>query len=168
MKLKPEQRDEFVKAVGAIHTYFGKTKEIASVTGETLGINGPLDTLAEVYVKVENPIQDSTFPNVEGQKRQAYGENNAPSLFANEVNESETLEELMETRPELNDVFSTHSQFLKKGGLFFNAAGKRIKTLVVSYIDGTKNTDTNTDTDTETDTDAVTNTDTDTETDTDC
>lgn len=148
LKLKPEQRDEFVKAVGAIYTYFGKTKEIASVTGETLGINGPLDTLAEVYVKVENPIQDSTFPNVEGEKRQAYGENNAPSLFANEVNEAETLEELMETRPELNDVFSTHSQFLKKGGLFFNAAGKRIKTLVVSYIDGTKNTDTNTDTST--------------------
>jgi hypothetical protein len=148
LKLKPEQRDEFVKAVGAIHTYFGKTKEIASVTGETLGINGPLDTLAEVYVKVENPIQDSTFPNVEGEKRQAYGENNAPSLFANEVNEAETLEELMETRPELNDVFSTHSQFLKKGGLFFNAAGKRIKTLVVSYIDGTKNQDTNVDTST--------------------
>ena len=148
LKLKPEQRDEFVKAVGAIHTYFGKTKEIASVTGETLGINGPLDTLAEVYVKVENPIQDSTFPNVEGEKRQAYGENNAPSLFANEVNEAETLEELMETRPELNDVFSKHSQFLKKGGLFFNAAGKRIKTLVVSYIDGTKNQDTNTDTST--------------------
>ena len=148
LKLKPEQRDEFVKAVGAIHTYFGKTKEIASVTGETLGINGPLDTLAEVYVKVENPIQDSTFPNVEGEKRQAYGENNAPSLFANEVNEAETLEELMETRPELNDVFSKHSQFLKKGGLFFNAAGKRIKTLVVSYIDGTKNQDTNVDTST--------------------
>jgi hypothetical protein len=148
LKLKPEQRDEFVKAVGAIHTYFGKTKEIASVTSETLGINGPLDTLAEVYVKVENPIQDSTFANVEGEKRQAYGENNAPSLFANEVNEAETLEELMETRPELNDVFSKHSLFLKKGGLFFNAAGKRIKTLVVSYIDGTKNTDTNTDTST--------------------
>ena len=148
LKLKPEQRDEFVKAVGAIHTYFGKTKEIASVTGETLGINGPLDTLAEVYVKVENPIQDSTFANVEGEKRQAYGENNAPSLFANEVNEAETLEELMETRPELNDVFSKHSLFLKKGGLFFNAAGKRIKTLVVSYIDGTKNQDTNVDTST--------------------
>ena len=148
LKLKPEQRDEFVKAVGAIHTYFGKTKEIASVTGETLGINGPLDTLAEVYVKVENPIQDSTFANVEGEKRQAYGENNAPSLFANEVNESETLEELKETRSELNDVFSKNSLFLKKGGLFFNAAGKRIKTLVVSYIDGTKNQDTNTDTST--------------------
>jgi hypothetical protein len=28
LKLKPEQRDEFVKAVGAIHTYFGKTKDI--------------------------------------------------------------------------------------------------------------------------------------------
>lgn len=148
LKLKPEQRDEFVKAVGSIHTYFGKTKEIATVTGETLGINGPLDTLAELYVKVENPIQDSTFANVEGEKRQAYSENNTPSLFANEVNEAETLEELMETRPELNDVFSTHSQFLKKGGLFFNAAGKRIKSLVVSYIDGTKNTNTNVDTST--------------------
>jgi len=97
---------------------------------------------------VENPIQDSTFANVEGEKRQAYSENNTPSLFANEVNEAETLEELMETRPELNDVFSTHSQFLKKGGLFFNAAGKRIKSLVVSYIDGTKNTNTNVDTST--------------------
>jgi hypothetical protein len=148
LKLKPEQRDDFNKAVGSIYTYFGKTKEIATVTGETLGINGPLDTLSELYVKVENPIQDSTFPNVEGEKRQAYSENNAPSLFANEVNESETLEELMETRPELNDVFSKHSQFLKKGGLFFNAAGNKIKTLVVSYIDGTKNQNTNVDTST--------------------
>jgi len=144
LKLKPEQRDEFVKAVASIHTYFGTTKEIATVTGETLGINGPLDTLAELYVKVENPVQDSTFPNVEGEKRQAYSENNAPSVFANEVNEANTLEEVMAARPELNDVFSTHSQFLKKGGLFFNAAGKRIKSLIVSYIDGTKNQDNDT------------------------
>ena len=146
LKLKPEQRDEFNKAVGAIHTYFGKTGEIASVTGETLGINGPLDTLAQLYVKVENPIQDSTLSNTEGEKRQAYEQNNAASLFANEVNEAETVEELKSTRPELNDVFSTHSQFLKKGGLFFNAAGKRIKSVVISYIDGTKDQDNNVDT----------------------
>ena len=148
LKLKPEQRDEFVEAVGSIHKYFGKTKEIATVTGETLGINGPLDTLAELYVKVENPIQDSTFPNVEGEKRQAYDQNNAASLFANEVNEADTVEELKSNRSELNDVFSTHSQFLKKGGLFYNTAGKRIKSLVISYIDGTKDQNNNVDTST--------------------
>jgi len=148
LKLKSDQRNDFAEAVGSIHTYFGKTKEIASVTGKTLGINGPLDTLSNLFVSVENPIQDSTFYNVQGDKRQSYSENNAPSLFTNEFNEADTLDELKISRPELNDVFSINSIFLKKGGLFFNNVGKKIKSLKISYIDGTKNEDNNVDTST--------------------
>jgi hypothetical protein len=145
LRLKPEQRKDFNNAVASIHAYFGKTAEIATVSGKTLGIDGPLDTLANLYVKVENPIQDTTYSNVEGEKSQAYTQNNAPSLFANEFNEAETVAELKTTRPELNDVFSTNSLFFKSGGLFYNKDGNRIKTLMVSHIGGTKNQNTGVD-----------------------
>ena len=145
LRLKPEQRDDFVKSVGSIHAYFGKTGEVATVSGKTLGIDGPLDTLADLYVRVENPIQDTTYPNVEGENTQAYTENNAPSLLANEFNEADTVQELKSNRTELNDVFSTNALFFKKGGMFYNKDGKKIKTLVVSHIGGTKNQNTNVD-----------------------
>ena len=145
LKLTDKDRTEFADAVGAIHTFFGKTTELGSVTAKTLAIDGPLNTLSRLYVKVENPSQDSTFPNVEGENTQAFDNNNAPSLFENEFNESDNIEELKSARPELNDVFSTNSTIWSR---FFNAAGKRIKSIKISYIDGTKNERDNVDTST--------------------
>ena len=140
LKLKPEEKTKFADAVASIHKYFGQTKELASVTGKTLGINGPLDTLSALYVKVENPIQDSTFSNIDENRRQSFSDNNTPSLFENEFNESGDIEELKSSRPELNDVFSTNSTIWKR---MFNEAGKRIKSIKIAYIDGTKNENNN-------------------------
>lgn len=80
---------------------------------------------------------------VEGSKKQVYSYNNAPSFFENSFNDSETLEELKISRPELNDVFSKNAITFKKGGLFFNEEGDRFKMIKVSYIDGKKSIDTN-------------------------
>ena len=141
--LKAAQKNTFTKAVTSIKAYLGKNNQIMSVTGKTLDIKGHLSTLGELLVKATNPNQDSTYFGVEGQRVGTYANNNAPSLFENEFNESETLDELLEKRPELNDMFSANSQVLKKGGLFFDEEGNRIKSIKVKYIQGTKDTDTN-------------------------
>jgi len=143
-KLKDLEQVSFEKAVSAIKKYLGAEKNIMTVSGKTLGnIGGQFTKLAELYNKVTNPNQESTYSGVEGQKIGAFAENNAPSLFENEFNEANTLDELLEKRPELRDVYSKGSQVLKKGGLFFDAEGKRIKEMKVSYIQGTKLIDDN-------------------------
>ena len=143
-KLKDLEQVSFERAVSAIKKYLGAEKDIMTLSGKTLGnIGGQLSKLAELYNKVTNPSQESTYTGVEGQKMGAFAENNAPSLFENEFNEANTLDELLEKRPELRDVYSKGSQVLKKGGLFFDVEGKRIKEMKVSYIQGTKLIDQN-------------------------
>jgi hypothetical protein len=141
--LKASQKNTFTKAVNSIYTYLGTTPDILSVSSKTLGISGPLSTLAELYNKVTNPNQESTYFGVENQRIGSFAENNNSSVFENEFNESETLDELLSKRPELNDIFSTNSQVLKKGGLFFNEEGVRIRQIKIGYIQGTKIIDDN-------------------------
>ena len=139
VKLKNEQPNEFAKAVGAIYTYLQKANVIASVSSETLGISGPVSKLANLLINSNNPNQDSTYFGVENKRIQTFIENNTASVFENEFNSADTLDELLEKRPELHDVFSVNSQVLKKGGLFFDEDGNRIKKMKVSYIQGQKN-----------------------------
>jgi hypothetical protein len=141
--LKSSQKNAFAKAVSSIYTYLGSNQNIMSVTSKTIGVNGPLSTLAELYNKVTNPNQESTYFGVENQRIGSFSENNTPSVFENEFNEANTLDELLAARPELRDVFSTNSQVLKKGGLFFDADGNRIKEIKIGYIQGTKSIDNN-------------------------
>lgn len=140
---KSSQQDLFGKTVSSLHRFLGSNPEVMSLSGEILDINGPLTTLAELYTKVTNPNQDPTYFGVEGQRVGSYSENNFSSVFENDFNESETLAELLDKRPELNDVFSKNSQVLKLGGLFFDAEGNRIKKIKLNYIQGTKEVDEN-------------------------
>jgi hypothetical protein len=130
---------EFTDAVGKIHAYLGKNNELMTFDAKRLDISGPLRTLATLYTKVNNPNQDSTYFGVEGQRIGAFSENNAPSYFENTFNESETLDELLEKMPQLNDVYSRGSEILKPGGLLFDENRKRIATISVGYIQGSKN-----------------------------
>lgn len=133
---RSSEREQFVDAVQKIYTQLGNNNNLMTVDAKKLGINGPLRTLADLYIKVNNPNQDSTYFGVEGQRISSFSENNAPSYFENDFNESNTLEELLEKRPELRDVFSKGSQILKPGGLFFDEDGNRIAELHVEYIQG--------------------------------
>ena len=151
--LKKRQKDDFSDAVKAIYTYLGTTPGIMSVTGQTLGVDGRITKLAELYNKVTNPNQESTYFGVENQRIGSFSDSNAPSVFENEFNEAKTLDELLASRPELHDIFSTNgktgeefrtnSQVLKKGGLFFDKDGNRIKEVKIGYIQGTKELDAN-------------------------
>lgn len=130
---------EFNKAVSKIYTQLGKNNDLMTFDAKRLAINGPLRTLAELYTRVNNPNQDSTYFGVEGQRIGSFSENNAPSYFENTFNESNTLTELLEKMPQLNDVYSKGSEILKPGGLFFDKDGNRIAELKVGYIQGSKN-----------------------------
>jgi hypothetical protein len=112
-----------------------------TLKGNTLGISGPLRTLSRLYIVATNPHQDSTFFGVNNQRKGSYVENNAASFFENDFNESETIDELLEKRPELNGYFSKGSQILKKGGLFFDEDGNRIAKLKLLTTEGLKNID---------------------------
>ena len=136
---KSSELEQFTDAVQRIYTQLGSNNELMTVNAEKLAINGPLRTLAELYTRVNNPNQDSTYFGVEGQRISSFAENDAPSYFENDFNESKTLDELLEKRPELRDVFSKGSQILKKGGLFFDKDGNRIAEIRVEYIQGSKN-----------------------------
>jgi len=136
---KSSEKQQFINAVDSIHAYLGKNNDLMTVDAKRLDIEGSLRTLAELYIKVNNPNQDSTYFGVEGQRISSFAENNAPSYFENDFNESKTLTELLEKRPELNDVFSRGSQILKPGGLFFDKDGNRIAEIQVEYIQGSKN-----------------------------
>ena len=139
---KDDQRTKFNTAVNNIHAYIGENAEIASLKGDLLGIDGNLNTLAELLVKVTNPNRDITHFGVDGKRRQSHSQNNALSVLENDFNEANTLEELLQARPELRDIYSKGSQVLKKGGLFFNKEGVRIRKLRVGYAAGTNNANT--------------------------
>ena len=143
-KLKPYQKtgkNGFSKQVESIYNHLGDNNELMSISNKTLDINGPLAALAEMYNKVNNPSQESTYFGVEGERIGAFSENNTPSVFKNEFNEADTLADLKQVRTELNDVFSTSSQILKPGGLFYDENGVKRRDLEVSYIQGEKNED---------------------------
>ena len=145
VKLKPSDKvgkNSFTDQVESIYGYFGSNNDLMSISGKTLDVGGPLSTLAELYNKVNNPSQESTYFGVEGQRIGAFSENNTPSVFENEFNETATIDQLKQSRTELNDTFSTGSQVLKKGGLFYDKDGNKIKDFKVSYIQGEDNQDT--------------------------
>ena len=144
VSLNAKDKNKFSKAVSYIHSFLSKTDDIYSISSKTLSITTHVNTLAELYIKATNPNQDTTHFNIDGNRTNSFAENNAPSVFENEFNEVKTLDQLLEKRPELKDVFSTHSVLLKKGGVFFDKDGNRTDVkLKIEYINGTVNVDKN-------------------------
>jgi hypothetical protein len=137
------QRSQFSDAVGEIYTYLPQAKDIGTLDGKTLKINKQMSKLAALQVKIDNPNQENTLIGVDGNKKQVYTDNNAPSILENAFNDSQTIQELKKSRPELNDVFSKNAITFKEGGLFFNDRGDRFKMMKVSYVEGKKSIDTN-------------------------
>lgn len=142
INMKSFQKKHFNDAVSAIRAYVDKTSDIGSLSGRTLGIGEPIATIANLLVKISNPDKENVHMNVQGTMSQSYENNNAPSLFENLFNESKTKDELLNVRPELNDIFSQHSVVLSKGGSFYDSEGNLIKSIKISHIEGMKNIDT--------------------------
>ena len=145
-KLKGKQLKEFADAVASIKLGLTQAPDnVRTLKGDQLDINKGLGMLASLYVATNGTNLNTTFYNAEGKQQQEFTDNNAPSYFESVFNSVETLDELMQKMPQLQDVFSVNSQILKKGGLFFDAEGDRIESneLNVNFIVGDENKLTN-------------------------
>jgi hypothetical protein len=135
---KVKNKKAFSEAVTGIKTGLSKTDELMSFGGRKLGIRTQLNELAKLYTVAASPAEDSTYFGVDGNRIQSDTDANYPSLLEYTFNSSDTLEELKQNMPQLNDVFSTSSQVLKPGGKFFDEEGNRIAEIKVQYIQGAK------------------------------
>lgn len=140
---KIKNKKGFADAVSGIKTGINDSKELMTFKGKNLGIRPQLIDLSRLYTIATSPAEDSTYFNVEGRRQQSFTDSNAPSLIESVFNTVDTLDELKEAMPQLNDVFSGNSQILKKGGKFFDAEGNRIADLKVMYVQGVKDINTN-------------------------
>jgi hypothetical protein len=144
-KLKGRNIEKFGEAVSGILTSLKKKPALLSLRGKALDISGNLTTIASLYTKATNPIQDSTFFNMENKRQQSFTDSNTTSVLESIFNSVSTREELFEKLPRLRDVFSTNSQVLKLGGLFFDEEGNRTsRDLKVGYAAGVKDIANNT------------------------
>jgi exodeoxyribonuclease-5 len=127
--------DQFVDAVNRIYEY--GSKNLANFK-KFLGADSSITKLAVMYVDSLNPDQDTTRFNVENKRTGNYSDSNAVSVFEEDFNDAQTLDELFKKRPELKDAFSANSLIIKKGGLFFDKDGNKIKgkTLTIGVVDG--------------------------------
>jgi hypothetical protein len=117
------------------------TDGLVSLSGDKFsGVDSHVRTLADMYVRLVNPDQDTTRFNIENKRTSNFTDSNAPSVFEAEFNEAMTLDELFESRPELKDTFSKNSLLIKKDGMFFDENGNKVegKVLQIGVIDGLK------------------------------
>ena len=144
VKGEKDEKGQFNEAVNKIYSFIGgKQDAIMSWSGATIGVTAHFKTLARLLTNSTNPNRDVTHRNVDGETTQTYSDSNYPSVFEDTFNSSDTLEELLQKRPELKDISSLHSTVLKKGGIFFDEKGERIRNIKVGYIGGTKEIDEN-------------------------
>jgi hypothetical protein len=117
------------------------TDGLVSLSGDKFSkVDSHVRTLADMYVRLVNPDQDTTRFNIENKRTSNFTDSNAPSVFEAEFNEAMTLDELFESRPELKDTFSKNSLLIKKDGMFFDENGNKVegKVLQIGVIDGLK------------------------------
>jgi hypothetical protein len=135
---KVKNKKAFGDAVSGIKIGLSKTDELMSFGGRKLGIRTQLNELAKLYTVAASPAEDSTYFGVDGNRIQSDTDANYPSLLEYVFNSSDTLKELKQNMPQLNDVFSINSQVLKLGGNFFDKEGNRIAEIKLQYIQGVK------------------------------
>ena len=123
--------DQFVDSVNRIYEY--GSKNLANFK-KFLGADSSITKLAVMYVDSLNPDQDTTRFNVENRRTGNYSDSNAVSVFEEDFNDAQTLDELFKKRPELKDAFSANSLIIKKGGLFFDKDGNKIKGKTLSSL----------------------------------
>ena len=135
-----KQKKAFDNAVTKI--YEMGPKGYAVLSGEKFsGVDSHVRTLADMYVRLTNPDQDTTRLNINNERTSNFSDSNAPSVFEAEFNEAMTLDELFESRPELRDAFSTNSLLIQKDRMFFDKDGNKIdgKNIKIGVIDGLRN-----------------------------
>jgi hypothetical protein len=140
---KIKDRKKFSDAVASLKkglTSKTSPDTVNSLVDRRLDITTALKQLATMYSQVTSTATSTVLLNSEGDQRQEFTESNAPSYFEYMFNSVNSLTELKQKMPQLNDTFSTNSELLREGGRFFNENGDRTESqLKVQYIDGEEN-----------------------------
>jgi hypothetical protein len=134
-------RNTFNDAVLSIHAQLLKSGEIGTMTNQSLGISGGMNKLAELAVKTTGDDTNAQHFNIEGEPVQNFVLNNYVSTILNDINAFPTRNDLFETLPHLNDLFSQDSQLLKLDGILFDKDGNRKDSpLKVVIVEGSTKT----------------------------
>lgn len=112
-------------------------KDAISITAKNSGVQGRLNQMGEIVVRNTNLEQKSTFFNIDNEQQQIFINDNFYSKFANTFNNVITLDELLQSNPQYNDILLGNSLLFKRGGTYFDTEGKRTDVKIdVAYING--------------------------------
>jgi predicted kinase len=138
LRLPENQRRYFEKAVGKVAEQMSKQAPIYTITGKSLQIETPLNTIASTIIAATSDDVESTFFNIMDEKVQSFVLNNPYSNFFSNFNSAADFAGFTLLERGLTGGYSRGSLVLKAGGEFFNTDGTRTdKKIEVGYIDGT-------------------------------
>lgn len=139
-KLSGDDKDRlYNEGVAKIFQYLDDKGGLKTIKARVIGISGPLTVISSIYAKATRPDAESTFINGDGEQQQTYVQPNYVSHFENVFNSVQTLDELKKAMPQLNDVYTTNSEVLKPGGIFFDAEGNRTDAkLRIGYLNASE------------------------------
>lgn len=127
---------ELHRASAGIAYQLKKSRTLTLNQAKDLELAGNLNSVAEAYIKAGNDFS-TTFSNLEGERQTTFISTNAVSRWVNDINNAQSLDELIEVMPQLKQVEDSVYLNTQK----FNEKGESIDSfkLRIGYIQGTLN-----------------------------
>lgn len=143
-KLSDNQLKQFKKATEGIKRSVSEISEVATLSSRTLSIDGTLLELGTIKAVISNPVFDSTYFNVNGERTQNFIGTNAVSTLHDALSTANNINDLEKTDFAflLTDTFTKGSVMLNKMFTMTLSGDRRANTenlLKPVYIDGTIN-----------------------------
>lgn len=137
-----EERDKILSAARDLFKILYSTDPVDLLTENYL-TREPLNTLAELYVQKTDSYNEPQHKNIENQTVQNIVLHNSVGMIVKSFNASKTLDEFYERYPQMNPAnpgngILQNSLIFKKGGLFFDADGKRQREISIDILDGSQ------------------------------
>jgi hypothetical protein len=134
LRMSDKHQERFEKAVTTLAHFLQKGGIIPATSHKSMQVAGPFNTIAEAIISVQANYEPTHF-NISGKRVQEFIKPNAISVIVNDINNSNSLEELVTRLPHLNTPFSRASLFLST---LFSEGKKTRRDLETKYISGTR------------------------------
>ena len=133
--LSNEDRDVFnTRVYNLLRTLKSKVNTV-NINPKTLDSTGSFNNIAKLYLKAKADSFESTYFDINGNRRQQFILSNSINDWITEINNSESLTELKQRLPHFTNIISQNSLVLDR---LFDKDGnkKQSKQLKVKYIQG--------------------------------
>lgn len=130
--LSKESKDKLNKGIAGFAYQLGKFKSFNLKDAKSLDASTNLENIAEAYVLAGNDFE-STYTNINGDRRTQFPLTNAVSKDLNDINNSQTKEELFKTLPQLEQV--KDSVYLNNI-LFDEKGDRKAFQMKIGYVEG--------------------------------